>query len=142
VNASVIAAESGIILNEIKSAENKPYTNLLQVICESGKESISISGAVFGKSELRIVEVDGFPTELKPEGDFILYRNVDRPGVLAGVTRLLAEEKINIGTMSLGRNKAGKEALTIIHLDAKISDELKKNISLTSGVKDVRTVHF
>ncbi len=141
VNAPSIAAESGIIMNEIKSGENSPYNNLLEIICESTAAKNSISGTVFRTNDLRIVGINGFPVEFKPEGSFIIYRNIDQPGILAGVTGILAEAEINIGTLSLGRDKVQKEALTIISVDGKITNEIKNLISVIKGIKQVQVVH-
>jgi D-3-phosphoglycerate dehydrogenase / 2-oxoglutarate reductase len=140
INSIYLAKESGISINEVKAGENVTYRNLITVKCESEKEKRSISGTVFGNNELRIVEIDRFTMELKPEGNLIIYKNVDKPGVLAMVSGILAENKINIGGLSLGRVQAGKEALTIISIDSNIAGEIVKNISGIDGIKEVYAV--
>ena len=77
---------------------------------------------------------------MRPYGIFLLYSNLDRPGMLASVSNILANAKINIGGLSLGRYTGGTTALTIIALDETPSQEVIKNISTVDGVSDVRLI--
>jgi D-3-phosphoglycerate dehydrogenase len=42
------------------------------------------------------------------QGSVILIRQQDQPGIVAGVASVLADEKINISFMSVGRTGPGK----------------------------------
>lgn len=53
------------------------------------------------------MRIDDFHLEVNPEGYLLFYANIDRPGMLASVGATLAEEKINIAGLSLGRDKPG-----------------------------------
>ena len=142
INAAMLAGERGIILNEMKSKENQDYKNLISVelIGETGKRIIS--GTVFGKNEIRIVMIDNYRLELRPEGCMLFYRNIDKPGMLASVGKILAEENINIAGLSLGRLESGKEALTVISLDEAINKKAINKIISTDGIWDVLPVNF
>lgn len=140
INAPYLAKEMGIVINETKTGANSTYTNLLTVGCETDKENRTLAGTVFGNKELRIVSVDSFHLELKPEGHMLFYSNIDKPGMLATVGKLLADANINIAGLSLGRLEAGKEALTVINTDSEINKEVVKDISSINGVHNVLTV--
>jgi D-3-phosphoglycerate dehydrogenase len=142
INAAVIAGERGIVLKEIKSNENQNYKNLVTVESNTGTASRTISGTVFGTNEIRIIMIDNYRLELKPEGCMLLYKNIDKPGMLASVGNILAEENINIAGLSLGRAGSGKEALTIISIDEAINDRALKRILSTEGIWDVLPVNF
>ena len=142
INAPFLAKEMGIVINEIKTGANSSYTNLLSVECETDKDRKSLAGTVFGNNELRIVNVDSYHLELKPEGNMLFYSNIDKPGMLATVGKVLADANINIAGLSLGRLEAGKEALTIINTDSEIDKKVLKEISAIKGVKDVQKVRI
>ena len=140
INAPYLAKEMGIVVNEIKTGANSNYTNLLTVDCETDKENKSLAGTVFGNNELRIVSIDSFHLELKPEGHMLFYSNIDKPGMLATVGKILADANINIAGLSLGRLEAGKEALTVINTDSEINKKVVKDILAINGVHKVLTV--
>ena len=101
---------------------------------------MEIFGTVFGSNELRIVEINNYPVEFKPEGNILIYRNIDKPGMLASVSRELSLSNINIASLSLGRKSEGDYALTIVNVDSQINEEVKKSISTIDGIKDIYTV--
>ncbi len=142
VNSKLFAEERGIILNEIKSNENENYKNLISVefVGETGRQLIK--GTVFGKEEVRIVKIDGYRVELRPERNMLFYRNIDKPGMLAAVGRILSDENINIAGLSLGRQESGAEALTIIATDEAINKQAIQRILATDGIWDVLPVNF
>jgi D-3-phosphoglycerate dehydrogenase len=140
INAPYLAKEMGIVINEIKTGANSSYTNLLSVECETDRGNRLLEGTVFGNNELRIVNIDSYHLELKPEGHMLFYSNIDKPGMLATVGKALAEADINIAGLSLGRLEAGKEALTIINTDSEIDQKVLNRISAIKGVKDIQKV--
>jgi D-3-phosphoglycerate dehydrogenase len=142
VNAQVIAKEMGVVVNERREADVKNFLNLLTVEYEAGEEKRSISGTVFGPANLRIVKIDDFYLEVKPEGHLLFYSNIDRPGMLASVGSVLAKAHINIAGVSLGRIHAGKNAVTIMGVDSDIPDPVLREIMQLDGVFDSKVVHL
>lgn len=142
VNSKLFAEESGIILNEGKSNENENYKNLISAEFVGEKVRRTVSGTVFGTEEKRIVKVDGYRVELKPEGNMLFYRNIDKPGMLASVSRILSEENINIAGLSLARQETGEEALTVITTDEVVNKEAIQRILSTKGIWDVLAINF
>jgi D-3-phosphoglycerate dehydrogenase len=140
INAPLFAKEMGIVLNETKSGANVNYTNLMTVEFITDKEQRTIAGTVFGNNEGRIVSIDKYRMEINPEGCLLFYYNIDRPGMLASVGKILAEASINIAGLSLGRYEVGKEALTVINVDSEIPKEVLKLILGVSGVHSVSAV--
>ena len=127
-------------MQEIISSDQKEYPNLIQASIETDSTRWQFAGTVFSSNELRIVAINNYPVEFKPDGNILIYRNIDKPGMLALVSRELAAANINIANLSLGRIAAGDTAITVINLDSSITDELKKSISLIEGIEEVYTV--
>lgn len=142
INANFLAEEMKIVLDEITKSENKQYTNLLETDIETNSSKWKFSGTVFGNHEVRVVEINDYPVEFKPEGNILIYRNIDKPGMLASVSSELSKANINIASLSLGRKSEGDYALAVVNIDSPISDDLKKSISSIEGIKDIYSVRI
>jgi D-3-phosphoglycerate dehydrogenase / 2-oxoglutarate reductase len=142
VNAFSIIDEMGISLRQVRKGESDNFKNLLTIELISERKTKKISGTVFGNKELRIVEIDDFHLEIKPEGNIILIKNIDKPGMVASIGKLLAGADINIAGLSLGRIEKGKEALTIISIDSKIDNSTLTEISSTEGIINIYPVEI
>jgi D-3-phosphoglycerate dehydrogenase len=112
---------------------------MITVHYTTDKESNTLSGTIFGTDDERIIEMNGFFVEVKPEGCLLFYSNIDRPGMVAGVSGILAKGEINIARLSLGRFGIGKGALTVVSTDSAIPEVILKQISALPGVEDVRS---
>lgn len=140
INARHHADERGLNIRETTATKTKTFNDLMTIKLEDGATYRSISATVFGEDDYRIVEIDGFGIELRMEGDIIMYQNIDKPGMLASVSGALAKQNINIASLSLGRTEKGKNAITAILVDKKLSsDELKPVIEL-DGVEGLEYV--
>ena len=71
------------------------------------------------------------------EGDLLLLRNRDVPGVIGRVGTALAGAGINIGQYHVARLQAGGEALAAIGVDARLSPE---KIAMLRGLSEVTAV--
>ena len=140
LNAPVIARERGIGVQLVRESALLRYAQVLSVRYQTEKESRHFSGTLFGEKDLRIVGIDGFHFEMNPDGHLILYSNIDRPGMLAAVSSLLARAHINIAGLSLGRFESGSRALTVISIDTPAPEAVLKEIALLDGVSDVKMI--
>ncbi|MBI5214512.1 MAG: phosphoglycerate dehydrogenase [Ignavibacteriae bacterium] len=139
LNAPLIAKERGLNVNLSREEDHEVYNQLLTVSYETDKEKRSFAGTVFGKN-IRIVKMDGFYFEIKPEGHLLIYYNEDKPGMLAAVGSILAGASINIAGVSLGRFEQGKQALTIMSIDSPVSQVVMNQIAGVDGVVGVKMV--
>ncbi|MCW8823705.1 MAG: ACT domain-containing protein, partial [Ignavibacteriaceae bacterium] len=140
VNANILSEERGITLEEGLSTQHRDYQNLIEASIETDSEKWKFSGTVFGDNEIRIIKINNFPVEFKPEGNIIIYLNIDKPGMLASVSRELSLSNINIASLSLGRLTEGDEALTVVNLDSAIDEHIKKSILAIEGIKAIYSV--
>lgn len=122
VNAKFLCDEKGIT-TEATVAPESGYKNKISVRITTQSDVVTISGTVFGEKEQRIVEINGFKTDFKPKGKMIIFKNNDIPGVIAGISAILAAEGINIADFRLGRGDHGM-ALAVILVDENISKEV------------------
>ena len=126
--------DCGISLSQKFEKENPDYTNLIRIELENGHAKRMIGGTVFGDKEVRIVMIDQFLVEFKPEGNIIIYNNIDKPGVIANVTQLLLQYNLNIAYIALSRDEEKKVAMTAIVVDGAVTKELLDGIRNVNGV--------
>ena len=136
VNAPFIARERGIRVVESRSTLPSDFVNSLTVRVKGGDEDRSVTGAVFGKRTFRIVRMGAFYLEAVPEGFNLVLHNRDVPGVVGRVGTILAEHRINIAGIELGRDESGM-ALSFFHVDervpAAVLAELRNLPAITSA---------
>ncbi|HCD52643.1 MAG TPA: phosphoglycerate dehydrogenase, partial [Balneolaceae bacterium] len=140
INARVYADARGFTVKETTTSKSKLYSDLVTIRLQEGAEYTSISAAVFGEGDYRIVEIDNYGIELRLEGDIILYQNEDKPGRLAKVSGTLAEMNINIGGLSLGRSGKGDNAITAFSVDKQLSNDEVSKISALDGIDNLRYI--
>ena len=124
VNASVIAGERGIKVNESKSPTPGDFASMINLQIKVGGVTHQASGALFGKNDPRIVRINGFYLEAVPEGHILILENQDEPGVIGNIGTLLGQKKVNIARMQLGREEAKGKAIALLHLDQSPGEEI------------------
>ena len=143
VNVRALAKSLGLVIEEIKSDEETDFYEWMHVAVISGEERISAGGTCIGrKHEPRIVRFQSQPVEIIPEGVLLILNNVDRPGIVGHVGTLLSKAKINIANMSLGRDKVGGQALTILNLDSVPSEDFLAELGKDPDISNVRVVRL
>jgi D-3-phosphoglycerate dehydrogenase len=134
VNAPFLAKERGVKIVEVKNRDTKTFTSSIQITFKKGGESRVIEGAVFGGHVARIVRFGDFFLEAVPEGNIVILHNRDVPGVVGRLGTFLAKHNVNIAGLTLGREKAGGQAVSFFHVDSPLDaaqlDELR-------GLQDV-----
>ncbi len=142
INAPILADEMGVRVTEERDAAAGSYTNLIEIELQAGDGSRLVAGTMFDRDEPRLVRMDEYWLELRPEGRLLIYKNVDRPGMLASVGDILARNDINIGALALGRTGKGSPALTAVSVDEMVPDEVIDEITAIDGIDHVHRVQL
>lgn len=138
VNAPTVAKERGIEVKEIKSSDAGDFISLIRVRVEAGKVSHQVAGTLYHKKEARVVEIDQFKVEMVPEGHLLFIHNMDRPGVIGMVGKVLGDNGINIVRMQCALEKRGGDALLIIGSDSEFPAEVLGHIKSSSNILSVK----
>ena len=80
--------------------------------------------------------------EIDPNGVLCLVTNNDRPGLVGALGTLLAKHEINIANMSLNRDAAGGQALTVLHLDSIPTREIVEEIQSLENISRVKIANL
>lgn len=138
INARYHAESRGLRISETQSRETQTYSDLITVDLGPDAEYRRISATPFGEGDYRIVSIDGFSIEIHLDGEVIIYRNIDQPGILASTSGALAKRDINIASLSLGRDPKHKQAITAFTVDTKPDQKDLDAIEQIDGVHIVK----
>jgi D-3-phosphoglycerate dehydrogenase len=140
VNVHALATSLGLEVQEVKSSVETDFNEWLHVaVFSGGEQKISAAGSIFGAKSLpRIVRINSRPVEIVPEGVLFLMNNKDRPGMVGYIGTLMGKHHVNIASMSLNRDTAGGEALTVLNLDSVPPPELLAEIQKDPDISNVR----
>lgn len=141
VNVRAQAAARGLTVEEKRSDEPVTFNEWLHVSVFSGDQKVSAGGTFFGSpNNPRIVRVFSRPVEIHPEGVVLLLNNKDRPGIVGYLGTLFAKHQVNIASMSLSRDTAGGQALSVFQLDTLPPTSLLEDIRKDPDISNVRVV--
>ena len=143
VNAQLIAKTKGIQVVESKNSTLDKYTNLITVNYTTKLKTLSVSGTVFAKEEIRIVDFYGYLLDFEPSPHVIIIQNTDQPGIIGRIGTLLGARNINIGAMQWSRNrKRDNKAVAFVSVDSIVGDDVLESLRKIKGVLKVSKVNF
>ena len=117
------------------------HENAVRLIFEKNGEVIgNIEGASVGGGEILITKIDGYEVNITGNLNTIFIRQEDKAGVIGYATNILADANINIATMNVSRKAKKEDAMCIIEVDDKISEEVAKKLEDFPAIKFVRII--
>jgi D-3-phosphoglycerate dehydrogenase len=142
VNAPFLAKERGIDVREVRHDREGDYHTLLRVTVKTEAGDRSVAGTLFGDQAPRLVELFGIKVEADLAGHMLYVVNEDAPGFIGRLGSLLGEAGVNIGTFHLGRRSAGGEAILLLSVDEKVTQDLIAKVRALSGVRTAMGLSF
>lgn len=116
INAASIAKERDIRVSKVMATRNRGYTNHVLVSATCDGNTVTVGGTVMGDAP-RIVSVNDFSIEIKPEGTMLLCTNYDKPGAVGRIGTVLGNAGVNISSMQLSRIGEDGLAMFVLTLD-------------------------
>ncbi len=134
-----IADEAGLSVSfaEVDLGDAHPNTAVFELEDASGR-LMGVRGSSLGGGDVVVTEIDGFEVDVTGDLPVLVVGHVDRPGVIAAVTGLLAETGVNVASMQVSRAKRGASALMLIVTDAEVDLATSERIADQPGVTHVR----
>ena len=113
-------------MHEEKQAESHRggAASVLTIELHAAAGSSRATGTVIHGEQPRLLEFDGIDIETPLEGNLLVCRNLDVPGVIGKIGTILGEQGVNIANFALGRERAGAKpvkALAVVQVDAPVS---------------------
>lgn len=144
VNAELLAHERGIEITESLSTEVGDFSTLVSATLLTDQGELTAAGTIFGKQFLRLVRLDQFQLDAYLDGLLLLYRHIDRPGVIGYIGTIFGKHQVNIAHMALGRlkNEPGGESIAVLNLDNAPSAEALAEVAQNDAVQSVQLVRL
>ncbi|GAB2247722.1 hypothetical protein Droror1_Dr00007604 [Drosera rotundifolia] len=149
VNADFIAKQRGLRISEEKafSESSTDYpVDSIQVRISSVNSKFK-SALSEGDSEIRLegrvkdgiprlTHVGPFGVDVSLEGNLILCRQIDQPGMIGRVGNILGKYNVNVSFMSVGRTGRGKKGIMAIGVDEEPNKESLEEIGHVQAIEE------
>ncbi|HDT15678.1 MAG TPA: ACT domain-containing protein [Firmicutes bacterium] len=140
VNAELLAKERGIEVVQKTTDVKSDFPNLISVTVETDKDKRKVYGILSVNKEVRIVKIDNFEMEIVPEKHMIVYKNMDKPGIIGRVGTILGEKNVNIASFDVGRYKEETVAMGVLTVDSDIPADVAESIKNVADVIEIRSI--
>lgn len=134
VNAENIAKRQGLALVESVSQESQDYVSLIKITGHNANQTITLSGALLGGRQPRLVCINHFDIEVVPEGTLLVTRHDDRPGVISAISSVLGNANINITRMQVSTADEQLQAMAVISVSQPLTDALLAQLTAIPAV--------
>jgi len=142
VNAAQLAEQRDIAVDATAHERPRDYTNLITFRAGANGSEFCVSGTLFSEHQQRVVSVNNFRVEFKPEGYLLYIVNKDVPGVVGKVGTFLGDHDINIAEYNLARTASGGKAMAIITVDSALGEKAMTALRSINAVEEVKQVRL
>ncbi|RIP34060.1 phosphoglycerate dehydrogenase [Staphylococcus gallinarum] len=142
INALVLLNEQGVSYNIEKNAKHRGFSNYIELTLINKDTQIKIGATVLNGYGPRIVRINDYPVDFKPEQHQLVINHTDKPGIVGRTGQILGEFDINIASMHLGRTNLGGNALMVLSIDHPVNQDVIDALFQIEGFNNVRSVEL
>ena len=141
INAELLCQERGIEVVRTSNSGPGTFSSIISATVSGDGQSRNASGTVFGKDMPRLVKLGEYRTEAYMDGNLLIFTHRDVPGIIGYVGNVLAEDKVNIAQMAVGRESdAGGPAIGVLNLDATAPESAIAKIVENDGIESSKQI--
>jgi D-3-phosphoglycerate dehydrogenase len=144
INAAAVATERGIRIHEEKQEDHRGgATSTLAITLHAAWGNSHVNSTVLHGEQPRLLEFDGIDIETPLEGNLLVCRNLDVPGVIGKIGTILGEHGVNIANFALGRDRSGVKpgkALAVVQVDDGVSKAVFEDLDKIEALLEARLV--
>ncbi len=130
-DAYQIARRDEVLVQVEYSDEPVRHPNTARIrIAGSDGNITDVLGVSVGGGNILVTEIDGLGVELTGDYPTLVAQYRDEPGVIAEISHVLAQLKINIAFMRVFRHGKGEDAYMTIETDQPITDDMLRMIRM------------
>lgn len=133
-----IAEQMGVNIQFSEEDQGDVHPNTVRIEVHGKTREAEVAGSSIGGGVIEVFKINGFTTRFKGDSPTLLLFYRDRPGMISEVTKTIAEEGINIASLSCSRKQRGKDAFMQIDVDSPISDAALHRIGSLPDVAEAR----
>lgn len=142
IKDSLALAEQANLSVTIKTGDRgecHPNTAEFHLRGASGKTA-KVVGASIGGGKIAITRINDYDVEFAGDYYTLITIHQDKPGVIATITQILAQQNVNIAFMRVSRKQRGAQALMILETDQSITQEVLGAMNALSAIESALLV--
>lgn len=137
-----IAEEEGLDYQFVETDLGDMHPNTVRIEMKTADgDAVSVLGASIGGGSVRVMEINGFETDISGENPVLITRHYDQEGVISGVTRILTSLGMNIVSLNCTRKERRGEASMVVELeenvDARVLPVIRNKVK---GILDIMVI--
>lgn len=140
INALVLLNEQNVTYTIEKTKKKKGFSNYIEIELINKENSVKLGATVLNGFGPRIVRINDYPVDFKPETYHLLINHNDRPGVVGKTGQILGQHGVNIASMHLGRTQLGGNAMMILTVDDIVSETVQNELLCIDGFEKVNQI--
>lgn len=141
INSPYLAKDRNMHVMESKTDHYAKYNDLLVLTLKTADGELVIGGTVFPDQKGRITFIDKYNLDLNAQGNYLYFRNNDRPGIVGKVGTVLGENNVNIANFELARvDNKGSEAVSFVLVDDPITPEVIAQLMKIDGILEAKPI--
>lgn len=142
-HAFELAKENGITYEFYEVELDNVHENSVIITFDlADGKACKVIGSSIGGGQILIHSINGFDAQFTAQSPTLIVRQYDKKGVVSDVTKLLADQNINIGIMKVSRNAKGDKACCIIETDSVLDASLIEHIQAIENVISAQAVNI
>ncbi len=135
-----LARERGltVLFSPVSIRGAHPNTVRMTITGVTGR-MLTLEAASVGGGNIEIRKLDGLNVDFTGKENTLIIHHTDAPGVIAAVTGVLAQVRLNIATMQVYRRRAGADAMMVLELDGAPEEALLDELR---GLPEIQSATF
>jgi D-3-phosphoglycerate dehydrogenase len=143
VNAPVVAKARNVEVTTVEHEHVEGYQTLVTIeVSTDQAPPRRFAGTLVHGQEPRLVSVRDIEVEARLGRHMLYVRNLDQPGFIGSLGRILGDAGINIATFHLGRDRPGGEAVALVEVDQPLPDSVVETVCELPQVRRARALAF
>ncbi len=134
VNALQVARRQGIAVTQSRRTETQEYVTEMDLAATGGGESVTLRGTLFDEVHPRLVGINDYEIEAYLEGNLLITRHADQPGVVGALGCILGDERVNISRMQLGVVRGSDKAIAVLEIAQPLSGPVLARIAALPAI--------
>jgi len=141
VDAFKIASSMALNYHFEISEEDSAHPNTVKITAKTNRLEVwEIIGISIGGGKMIICSINGIDVQYTGDFNTLVTHHKDSSGMLAKISTLLSEHRINIAFMKLYREEKGKKAIGIIETDENIDKSVLLELMNIDGMINVNLI--
>ena len=141
VNAPDLAKQRHISVKEVKTSDHGNFVDAVTVRIVTAKGEHKVVGSLFNQTEAKIVQIDEYRVDFKPENYLLLAPHIDQPNMIGQIATVLGEAKINITGMQVGNMTQKGTNIMAVAVEDDIPNDVMVKLRSINGILDMKLIH-